>query len=270
MGEIFNVIFVTPIVNGMLLFYSFFTSLHIPGSFGFAVIALTVTVRLILHPFFKAQIDTQRKMQKMKPALDIAQKKYKTDKVKLQAEQARLYKEAGINPLSGCLFMLLQIPVFIALYQTLNNLFASGNAQQIVDHVNKVAYTPFLHVQALDPNFFGINLALSPSKSPSIIYILVPVITALFQFLQARVSMQTTTTTPAKEEKKIIDPKKKEKKEPSAGEDFQNAMNMQMKYFMPIMIGVFSYQLPLGLSLYWNIFSLFSIIQYRLANRKAV
>lgn len=265
MGDIFNVIFVTPIVNGMLLFYSFFSSKNIPGAFGFSVIALTVLVRLILHPFFKAQIDTQRKMQKMKPALDIAQKKYKNDKVKLQAEQARLYKEAGINPLSGCLFMLLQIPVFIALYQTLNNLFATGNAQQIIDHVNKVAYAPFLHVQALDPIFFGINLALSPAKSPSLFYIIIPVVTALLQFIQAKVSMPTTSKAPAKDdEKKIVEHNNKDKKQPSAGEDFQNAMNMQMKYFMPIMIGVFSYQLPLGLSLYWNIFSLFSIIQYRL------
>ncbi len=260
-GTIFNVIFVTPIINGLLLFHNFFTVLHLPGAFGFSVIALTMTVRLILHPFFKAQIQTQKKMQEMKPRLDIATKKHKNDKVKLQQEQARLYKEAGINPLSGCLFMILQIPVFIALYQTLNNLFTQGSVAEVIQNVNRVADAPFLHIQSIDPNFFGINLALSPAKSPAIWYILIPVVTALLQFLQAKVSMQLTGSAPAKKE--ITDPKK-EKEKTSTSQDFQQAMNMQMKYFMPVMIGVFSYQLPIGLSLYWNIFSLFSIIQYRL------
>ena len=260
-GQLFQTIFVSPITNGLILFYNFFLSLHIPGAFGFAVIGLTVVIRLLLHPFMQSQIDTSKKMQRIKPHLDALSKKHKNDKVKLQEEQARLYKEHNINPMSGCLFMILQIPLVLALYQTLS-MFLTKSPAEVIATVNKAAYAPFLHVQAVDPLFFGLNLAFSPAKSGIIWYMAVPIITGLLQYLQARVTTQVTNPTPVKAAD-ADKPKKDGKKNEAPAGDFQQAMNMQMKYFMPVMIGVFSYQLPIGLSLYWNIFSLFSIIQYR-------
>ncbi len=260
MGNIFFTVFQQPIVNLLVFFYHIFLAIHLPGAFGFAIIALTVLIRLLLHPFFKRQIETAKKMQDMKPHLDALQKKHKGDAKKLQAEQLRLYQEAGINPASGCLFMVVQIPVFIALYNTLNLFLHSSNAEAIAK-INQMLYFPALHITSIDPYFLGLNLTLVPAKAGGVYFIL-PVITAVLQYFQAQASMPVTP----KEEKQIVKSAEGTKKETAA--DFQSAMNTQMKYIFPLLIGWFSYTLPAGLSLYWNIFSIFSIIQYRSIHKK--
>jgi YidC/Oxa1 family membrane protein insertase len=168
----------------------------------------------------------------------------------------KLYQQAGINPASGCLFLIIQMPIFIALYQTLSLFLIKGNLKKVIFEINKVVYLPMLKVQSIDPWFFGFNLGLSPAKAAGQWqYYLIPLITAVLQYFQAQTA---GTATPV-----AIPEEKKEEKKADSLEDFQKAMNMQMKYFFPLMIGYFSYTLPVGLSLYWNIFSIFSIIQYR-------
>lgn len=206
-------------------------------------------------------MDTAKKMKELKPHLDKAQKKHKDDAKKLQQEQMRLYQEAGINPAAGCLFAIVQIPLFMGLYQTLQLFLSDGGKGTVVQRINEKLYGPFLHIDSLDPHFFGLNLALSPSHSGGWQYLLVPVITGILQFLQNRVTM-VDHTPEKKEEVAAEEGDKKEKSEPSTADEFQKAMSTQMKYVFPVMIAYFSYSLPLGLSLYWNIFSLFSIIQH--------
>src|SRR5947208_2287819 len=118
--NIFTNIFVIPTLNLLILFYKGILYLHLPGAFGLAIVALTVFVRLLLHPFFKKQIETTQKMQELKPQLDKLSLKHKKDPKKLQQEQMSLYSQAGINPATGCLLLLIQFPVFIGLYQTLS------------------------------------------------------------------------------------------------------------------------------------------------------
>jgi YidC/Oxa1 family membrane protein insertase len=203
-------------------------------------------------------------MQELKPRLDKLTLKYKNEPKQLQAEQMKLYQEAGINPASGCLFMVVQIPVFIALYNTLS-LFLKGNPQQVIADVNKSLYFPFLKLSSIDPHFFGLNLALSPQKSGLWFYYIIPLITGVLQYFQAKASLPQTTQGPAMKE--ALKKDGKDKKPESTG-DFQKAMNTQMQYILPVMIAYFSYTLPVGLSLYWNIFSIFSIIQYRSLHKK--
>lgn len=264
----FTTIFVFPIVNLLVAMYKGLIYLHIPGAFGFAIIALTVLIRLIFQPFFHKQMETAKKMAELKPHLDKLSAKHKKDPKKLQQEQMRLYQEAGINPASGCLVMIIQLPVFIALYNTLSLFLVDGNAQKTMEatikSINKILYTPALKLASIDPNFFGINLALSPAKAHLWYYYLVPVITAVLQYLQVAYS----TPPPAKKNEETNDVNKKPEEKKSDTSDFQQAMNTQMKYIFPIMIGWFSYNLPIGLALYWNIFSLFSIMQYRKINAK--
>ncbi len=254
-GTIFQTIFSTPILNLLTAFYKLFLLIRLPGAFGFAIIALTVLVRVILHPFFSQQLETTRKMQELKPHLDRLSQKHKNDKSKLQQEQMKLYQQAGINPASGCLFMIIQIPVFIALYNTLQKFLLNGGGVKVLNEINHDAYFAFLKIQTIDPWFFGFNLALSPAKAHLWYYYAIPVITAILQYLQVAV------TTPPTPSAALVKDNKGEKKEET--EDFQKAMNTQMKFIFPAMIGWFSYTLPVGLSLYWNIFSLFSIMQYR-------
>jgi len=253
--NIFSTIFIIPILNLLIVFYKAYLSVHLPYAFGLAIVTLTVGVRLLLHPFFKQQLNTTKKMQELKPQLDKLTEKYKKDPKKLQAEQIRLYQEAGINPAAGCLFLIVQIPIFIGLYQTLSLFFVNKGMEKAIASINSALYTSSLKISTIDLSFFGFNLAHTPGKAGGIA-LLIPLITALLQYLQ----VQFATPPMPKDEKKII--KEGDKKSDTAG-DFQKTLNMQMKYIFPLMIGFFSFQFPIGLSLYWNIFSIFSIIQYR-------
>jgi len=246
----FSSVFIIPILNLLVLFYVAFTYIRIPWAFGFAIVALTALVRIILRPFFNQQMETAKKMQELKPQIDNLQKRYKEDKKTLQQEQLKLYQQAGINPAAGCLFMIVQIPVFIALYQALLLFLQKGDQTKIIAEINNVVYFPFLKITSIDPWFFGFNLALSPSTANNPFYFIIPVITAFLQYYQVKVSTPTL-------------PKPKTEGVKENKDDLQSAMNTQMKYIFPLLIGWFSYTLPVGLSLYWNIFSLFSIIQYK-------
>lgn len=255
MGELFTIIFKDPTINLLLVFYHLFLKLHVPGAFGLAIIGLTVFIRALLHPFFKQQIELSEKMQTVKPHMDELQKKHKDDKKKLQEEQHRLYKEMGINPASGCVFAIIQLPIFLALYQVLFSFFQKGkDIKEVIAHINNSVYTPFLKIQTIDPHFFGLNLAIPPSlwNKYGWYYLLIPIITGILQYYQISLS---TPKIPKKPEAEVKD----KKEEP----DMQSMMSGQMKMMFPIMIGYFSYTLPIGLSLYWNVFSIFSIWQYR-------
>ena len=233
------------------------------------MIGLTVSVRLLLHPFFKQQLETAKKMQDIKPHLDKLSAKHKKEPKKLQEEQMRLYQQSGINPASGCLFLIIQMPIFIALYQTLSLFLTNGNFNKVILEINKLVYSPMLRIQSINPWFLGFNLGLSPAKSGGLwFYYLIPVITGVLQYLQAQTMGMGTPSdatalrqSEASRRQEAMEGKPEDKKNDSG--DFQKAMSMQMKYIFPFMIGYFSYTLPVGLSLYWNIFSIFSIIQYR-------
>lgn len=259
----FNTLFVFPILNLLISFYKLFLLLKIPGAFGLAIISLTVLIRFILNPFFQKQLETAKKMQDIKPHMDKLSLKHKKDPKKLQQEQMNLYKQFGINPASGCLFLIIQFPIFIALYNTLSLLLLNGSTAKAIAQINKVLYFSFLKIQSIDPWFYGFNLALSPANSHTWYYMILPLLTAFLQYYQVKVS--TPSSVKAVEDKSAIT-KGKEGSENKG--DFQSAMQTQMKYVFPILIGYFSYTLPVGLSLYWNIFSLFSIIQYKQMGKK--
>jgi len=264
----FNTVFVHPVVNLLALYYYLLSFAKIPGTLGFAIIALTVTIRLLLHPFFKQQMDSAKKMQDIKPRIDSLSKKYKGDAKKIQEEQMRLYQEAGINPASGCVFMIIQLPLTFALYQVLQQFFIADTAKAIFNS-NKMLYFPFLHFKALDIWFFGVNLAATPQQMKSIFAYLIPVITGVFQYFQTMSTTASMTPTPVEPSSFTVTSTKEKdgKKENTSSDDFQKAMNTQMKYIFPFMIGWFALRMPVGLALYWNIFSIFSIIQYELHKR---
>jgi YidC/Oxa1 family membrane protein insertase len=265
----YNTVFVNPIVNLLALYHYLFAQAHLPGTLGFSIVALTISIRLLLHPFFKQQMDSAKKMQDIKPHIDNLSKKHKGDAKKIQEEQMKLYQEAGINPASGCLFMIIQIPVFIALYQTLQHFFVADTAK-VVMTLNKTLYAPFLHFKTLDTWFLGLNLAATPNQMKSVFAYAIPLVTGILQYFQtvSTTAGMSQTSTSAKSNLATAD-KAGKGKETSSTDDFQKAMNTQMKYVFPFMIGWFSLSMPIGLALYWNIFSVFSIIQYELHKRQS-
>ena len=92
------------------------------GSWGIAIILFTLLVRVVTHPLTKKQMDSMQKMQRLQPQIKVLQDKFKNDKEALSRETMQLYRDNKISPLAGCLPLLIQIPIFILLFQVLNRL----------------------------------------------------------------------------------------------------------------------------------------------------
>lgn len=251
--SLFNTFLIWPILNILVAIYQGLAALHVPYTLGFAIIVLTVIIRLILYPFTKSQLQASQKMQRVAPHISKLKEKHKNDAKTLQAETMRLYKEHGVNPAAGCLPVIIQFPIIIALYNVLNQVVASKHGL-LVSEINKVLYFPALRLHATwNQHFFGLPLGEAPSnliKSFGVAILLFPILTAAFQLIQSKMMIPQTP-----KEKK--NDKNKEKKE----EDFATAFQSQSLYLLPLIIGFTSYNFPIGLSLYWNTFTIFGIIQ---------
>ncbi len=254
-GDIFNLIFMGPVVNLLVLVYQGLFSLHIPGALGLSIMFLTIIIRVLVWPFMSSQIKATKKMADLKPYLDALKSKHKGDKQGLAAAQMVLYKEHGVNPAGGCLPAIIQIPVFIALYQSIINILPGAGGH--IDRINSLIYFPqFKLPSTIDPDFFGINLGIKPSEFAKfgVLLLLIPVLTAALTFIQSKMAM-------SKAVKKYPSDSPKEKKEKEGMEESMGQVQSQMVYMMPIMIGYFAFNFPVGLAIYWNTYTILGIIQ---------
>lgn len=255
-GFIFNEVFFRPVINLLALILYGLNLTHIPGSLGLSILVLTVMIRLLVWPFMTSQIRSTKKMADLKPHLDELKKKHKDDKQALAAAQMALYKEHGVNPAGGCLPALVQIPVFIALYQSINH-FIPGLTNDGTGSINSLLYFPWLHLTtAPDPYFFGVNLGVKPSDfgQHGMFLLLIPLVTAALTFVQSKMTMP-------KPVKAYPSDSPKEVKEKESTEDTMGAVQSQMMYMMPLMIGYFTFTFPAGLAIYWNTYTILGIIQ---------
>lgn len=120
-----------PVIEIMRVILRFYFSLagYIGmANWGLAIILLTITIKMLLYPLTVKQIKGMRGMQKVQPKMAELQKKHKGDKARLQQEMAKLYKEENVNPLAGCLPILVQMPILIALYWSIFGLPELKNA----------------------------------------------------------------------------------------------------------------------------------------------
>lgn len=244
MGNIFTLLISQPITNLLVACYQLLNFIHVPFALAFSIIALTIVIRLILYPLTASQIRASKKMQDLAPHISNVKDKHKSDKKRQQEEMMKLYKEHGVNPAAGCLPALLQIPIIWGLYHVLTKV-VNANSLEKLNEVNSLLYSNSLKLTVLwDTTFFGIPLSASPSKEfGSMPYlILVPVVTGLLQFILSKMMLPAVAV--------------KAKKD-----DFQSAFAKQSLYIFPVMIGFFSYSFPFGLSLYWNAFTIFGILQ---------
>lgn len=257
--NIFDIVLIQPILNLLLAGNLIFNLINLPFSLGFAIIFLTIFVRLILAPLTAGQIKSATKTAELRPKLAELAKKHGADKQALAKAQMELYKQHGVNPASGCLPLILQIPIFFALYNVLIRVL-TNNGDLVA--INQLAYFEFLKVENFpDPNFFGLNLAARPSDFAKYggQLLAVPPITAFLQYWQSKLMMPATK--PEKKEVGTRDAK------PTTEETLAQIQS-QMVWLMPAMIGFFSFGFPVGLSLYWNIFTLFGIVQQKLVTNK--
>lgn len=289
-ANLWNQLLMWPIMNVLVAFYKMFEFIKLPGPLGWSVISLTILIRLLLYPLMHAQMKSAKKMQDLKPHIDALNAKHKDDKQAMQQAQLALYKEHGVNPAAGCLPLVFQMPVLIALYNVFFHVLNTSDITKVIDEINHIVYSPALALKTIDLTFLGINLGVKPGQwqTQGWWLLAVPVLTALLQWYQTKLMLPNSkkgdtgaTGTSALEGKQVSSPsgkkgalqkntpltqKSDDKKEQST-EDSMADMQKQMALISPIMFGVFAFQFPLGLALYWNVFGLFGIIQQLKVNK---
>jgi len=223
-GDIWNLIIGNPVLNVLIAL-----SHVLGGSFGLAIIALTIIVRLISWPLTKRQLSSTKALQDMQPKIQELQKKYGKNQQKLQQEMMKLYKEAGVNPL-GCLWpMLVQFPIWIALYQAIMRALAT-TPENLLDLAGRL-YSWGTVNQAIPLNSYFLGLDLGGQGN-----IVLAIIVGGTMWVQ-----QKMTQAPS------VDPR-------------QASTSRIMLLMMPIMFGLLSLSFPAGLGLYWAVSSVIGII----------
>lgn len=249
-GAIFATYFIDPITNLLIAIYQLLVFLHIPYPLGFAIILLTLLIRIVLYPITAKQIKSAAKMQKAAPHIAAMKVKHKDDKKKQQEETMRIYKEHGINPAAGCLPLILQLVIFICLYQVLFHAVSTENPAEAIKKINAVLYFPWLHINGVwDTTFFGLPLGWNVLKhiQQYPLLVLIPVFTGAVQFVLAKMMLPHPDDAPVKEKGKP--------------DDFQTSFQKQSLFLFPIVIAVSSFNFAIGLSLYWNASNIFGILQ---------
>jgi len=244
-GNLFTILLTQPIANLLVACFQVLHFLHVPFALGFSIIALTFIIRLVLYPFTASQIKTSKKMQDMAPHISRLKEKHKDDKKKQQEEMMKLYSEFGVNPAAGCLPVVIQIPIIWGLYHVLNTVVTVNSLAKLKE-VNHLLYSDGLRLTKLwETTFFGIPLAKPPSdlmQHGMPLIILVPILTGVLQLIFSKMMAPEVAPT-------------------GKQDDFQATFAKQSLFIFPIMIAFFSFRLPFGLSLYWNAFTIFGIIQ---------
>ncbi len=227
----FNIVLYQPLLNGLILIYN-----YLPGrDFGVAVIVLTLLIRLILHPSSIKAIKSQRALNALQPKVKELQQKYKGEGEKLAEATMELYRQEKISPFSGCLPILLQLPILIALYRVF--FFLKDFSPEVL---KASLYSFVSYPEAINLSLLGLlnlgesNLALA-------------VVAGVLQFIQSKIAL----------------PKQKTKK----GE-FASMMQSQMLYFFPIFTIFIVWKLGSIIGLYWIVSTLFSIGEHYLVQKK--
>jgi YidC/Oxa1 family membrane protein insertase len=210
-------------VNALVYLYEQLRTVGLP-SWGLAIILFTVIVKSLTLPLTLKSVRSMKRMQEIQPKMQALQRQHKGDKEKLMQEQMALYKEHGVNPVAGCLPMLVQMPIWIALYWALFHLAAAPEAGGHPEFAK-----PFLWIANLgQPEFKPENF---PHQLP-----ILAILTGVTQWITTKMAQQPTT-----------DPQ-------------QQMMNSVMQY-MPVMFVFFSLSVPAGLVLYWVASNLYQMVQ---------
>ncbi|HDQ13570.1 MAG TPA: membrane protein insertase YidC, partial [Sediminispirochaeta sp.] len=209
----------------LILFHS------IVPNWGVAIIILTFVIKGILYPFTHKSYESTSKMQALNPKMQELRTKYKDNPQKLNQEMAALYKTEGVNPLGGCLPLLLQMPVFIALYGLLNKHFDLRGATFIPGWITDLSGPETIFNLPFSLPFLGDEVHL------------LPILFALTMVFSTKM-MQN----------------------PSASGSQQSSMKM-MTYFMPVFLFVVLYNAPSGLLVYWIVTNFLTIIQQKLVGK---
>ncbi len=226
-----------PLTNVMLLIYDVLFR-----NYALAIIVLTALIRLITMPLTSQQQASSIKMQALQPQIKALQEQYKNDPRKLQEETRKL----GFNPLGGCLPLLIQFPVLIGLYTAIQRSLAFNPLSLLELGKHLYTFPPFSYLSSLvpiDSMLFGI-LDMGSVPNYTSISVIIPILVVATTWLSNKMMMTPATDAQTQQ------------------------MNQTMSMMMPLMIGFFSLQTPIGLGLYWIVSNVIGVGQYYLMKPK--
>lgn len=229
----FDSFIVEPIQKVMTIFYQLTKQMGMPN-YGIAIILLTIVIKIVLYPLTVKQVKSMKAVQDLQPKVKAIQDKYKDNKEKVQAEIASLYRETGVNPLAGCLPLIIQMPILIGLFFAIKDFRAFAE----VNEATKAFYFKTVGEATLGPtNFLWLKDLFQNSDNlsftnPSDPFFIIPILCAATTYIQQK---QTTTE--------------------------MTQQNKMMLIFMPAFIGYITVTFPAGLGLYWVVSNLAQILQ---------
>jgi YidC/Oxa1 family membrane protein insertase len=226
---LWDLIFVNPITNALIILNNI-----VLGYFGVAIIIFTILMRLLTMPLTLRQVRSSRALSALQPRLQELQKKYKDPK-RRQEETMKIYREAGVNPLGCLLPMLVQFPIWIALYNALR--ITVGGTPESVISLSQRLY-PWSYIERgvpLENDFLWMDLG-HPDSS---------LILALIVFGSTYVQQRLAT--------------------PASTDPRTQSTNQMMLWMMPLMFAFFTLQVPSGLGVYWAVSNIIGVIMYYFA-----
>ncbi len=227
MSWLYHTLIYQPLYNGLVFL------MDIGADAGIAVVVLTLAVRFILFPLSKKAVTTQQKIREFQPEIDRVKEQYKKDRQEQAKKIMEFYKEKGINPFSSFFLVLIQLPIIFGLYRIF---WASG----LPEIQQQILYS-FVPVPAsVDMIFLGlVDIALKSWP--------LAILVGITTFFQMKLSM------PALKNTKPVGQ--------SFKDDLARSMNLQMRYFFPVISIFLSYTLSGAIALYWLTSNLFTIGQ---------
>ncbi len=236
MGNFFHVILYKPLFNLLIGIYNV-----LPGhDLAVSIILLTIIVKIILSPLSVKMFRSQKKMATIQPKIKELQEKHKGDKNAFAQASMSLYKEHDVNPLGGCLPILIQLPIIWMLYKV----FIDGLKNESLGALYSFVHNPGV----INTNGLGFLDLTSP-------YPVLAILAGLGQGIQSWISIQLQKSQAASTGN-------------SATDNPALKMTQQMLYFFPIMITFISWSLPAGLVLYWVTSTVWAIMEQLYIRRK--
>ncbi len=271
--DIFTVLFYQPIFNLLIVLYRLFSE-----NLGVAIILVALLSKLITYPITVRQIKMASSSKEMQEKISEVKKKFKDDKEKQNQELMKIQSQYLPTQLAGCLPAILQLILFINIYNVINNIISKG-----AESFNTVAYPfveKFVEGATMNTSFFNIvDLKTAASsigfESLNVIpYIVIIVLVAITQFYSMKLMTPANKKNAKVIEGEVVGEKKqkKDKENLKKGEDFSEVLaqsTQQTMLLFPFMISIISYSLPIGLGIYWIAQSIFAIIQTLIVKKRS-
>ncbi len=257
----------TPVFKAMFIIlvavYDVLTSIGVPAAIGWAIVALTLVVRIVVIPLYRRQLTSQRRMQLLQPEIKEIQRRFKGDSVKARVAQQELMKERGISPLAGCLPLLLQMPLLFMMYQVIRD----G-----LTNVDPSAMLTVFGVQVVPLTCNNINPATGQPDAA-----LGPCINTIIPFLNTSINVGLPSTifsvavgsfvlgisilAIASAGLQLVQSRMMLPKTKPEDDDPNTKIQRQTMLFLPLISIVYGGFLPAGLFIYWITATIFSIAQ---------